>query len=151
MGLDMYLYARINISKFDDKESIKKAEEVRNIFPEMFKSNNLDSVEIRFESGYWRKANHIHKWFVKKCQEGKDECQDSYVSRNELKELLDLCKRVLNNKKLAKEELPSTSGCFFGGTDYDEYYFSDLEDTIKIIERCLKLPDCWDFVYHSSW
>ena len=47
--------------------------------------------------------------------------------------------------------LPTTSGFFFGGTDYDDGYLQDLRDTIEIIDRALALPDCWDFEYHASW
>ncbi len=151
MGLDMYLSAKVELGKYCSKDLKGKDEEIRKILPEMFKSGNLDSLDIKFEVGYWRKANHIHQWFVEKCQEGKDECQNSWVSRERLRELLELCKKVLKNKKLAKKELPAPVGFFFGGTDYDEYYFGDLKETIKIIEKCLKLPDYWDFEYHSSW
>ena len=52
------------------------------------------------------------------------------------------------------EHLPTQSGFFFGGTEYDEWYFQGLKDTITIIERCEKLVeenDSWDFAYQSSW
>jgi hypothetical protein len=51
----------------------------------------------------------------------------------------------------AGELLPTTSGFFFGGTEYDKYYMEDIKNTIKIIEKCLKLPEAWEFEYHSSW
>jgi hypothetical protein len=52
------------------------------------------------------------------------------------------------------EHLPTTSGFFFGGTDYDEWYFQGLKDTITIIDRCEKLSEenaSWYFEYNSSW
>ena len=41
-------------------------------------------------------------------------------------------------------------GFFFGGTDIDEYYYEDLEETVKIVEECEKYPED-EFTYHSSW
>ena len=34
---------------------------------------------------------------------------------------------VLDNHTIAKDVLPTRSGPFFGGTDYDEYYFDDVK------------------------
>lgn len=176
----MYLSARQYLSKYSSGKG-KKANEVRKLFPEMFKSGNLDSIDVKFEVGYWRKANAIHAWFVTNCQDGKDECQDSYVSREKLKELRESCKKVLKSLKdsktkttkirtgwangedtfgdveeyidteLAEELLPSQPGFFFGGTEYDDWYISGLKETIKIINKCLKLPYDWSFEYCSSW
>jgi len=50
--------------------------------------------EITERVGYWRKANQIHAWFVHNVQGGRDECQESEVSREQLGELLDLCRKV---------------------------------------------------------
>lgn len=179
MGLDMYLEARLGLYQIDKD---KRLNQVRKLFPAMFKSGNLNFVKISFEAGYWRKANQIHTWFVENVQEGKDDCGDYYVSREDLKKLLKLCKDVLKisrmkegkiqngmtgtkkgwkpimedgeyieNPVTAQMLLPTASGFFFGSTDYDEYYIADIKNTIKIIERCLKLPEEWDFQYHSSW
>jgi len=52
---------------------------------------------------------------------------------------------------IAAEQLPTANGFFFGGTDYDEWYFRDVENTIRIIDECLQLPNSWDFEYRSSW
>ena len=41
------------------------------------------------------------------------------------------------------------SGFFFGGTDYDEWYYNDIENTIKILESALEDGD--EFYYSSSW
>ena len=106
---------------------------------------------IRLEAGYWRKANHIHKWFVDNVQDGEDNCQAADVGRDHLRELRDLCQQVLDDNSKASTLLPTTEGFFFGGKDYDQWYFSDLVDTIKIIDQALALPEGWDFSYRSSW
>ena len=97
-----------------------------------------------------RKANQIHRWFVENCQDGVDDCRDAYVSGETLKELLDVCKQVEADHSLAESLLPAASGFFFGGTDYDEWYYNDITNTIKIIEEAL-VDGAGDFYYSSSW
>ena len=42
---------------------------------------------VEEEVMYWRKANHIHAWFVKNVQDGIDNCAEYYVSPDNLREL----------------------------------------------------------------
>jgi hypothetical protein len=153
MGLDMYLTAKRYVGLAEGDDKISKAIQAK--FPELkgrkgnWDSNIVKGVEI--EAGYWRKANAIHDWFVKNVQDGEDECRAHYVSREHLRELAGVCRQVLDDHALAPQLLPTTSGFFFGSTDYDEYYYQDLEQTISIVESCLALPERWDFEYCSSW
>jgi len=64
--------------------------------------------------------------------------------------LKDLCITVIANPELAEQLLPTGSGFFFGSTNYDEYYFGDLNDTIGIITRCLDSKFDY-FEYQASW
>ena len=143
--------------------------EHRNVRGEVKVTQDGNELPIRFERistideevGYWRKANQIHKWFVENVQDGKDDCGDYYVSLEQLKKLLDDCKEVLEKKdkrgakKTAKEVLPTQEGFFFGSTDYDEGYWHDIEDTIKIVEAIMEEESQGrtggDYYYHSSW
>ena len=57
------------------------------------------------EVAYWRKANAIHAWFERKYQEntgneGLENCQPMYVSKEDLIELRDTCEKVLKASKL---------------------------------------------------
>lgn len=146
MGLDMYLTAKMSLY---DKD--KRSAKVRKIFPVMFKSGNINYIRVGFEGGYWRKANHIHEWFVTNVQGGVDDCGYYAVGRETLKRLLDICRKIMTNPEIAEELLPTQAGFFFGSTEYDEYYCRDLKRTVEIIERCLQLPEEWSFEYHSSW
>lgn len=113
--------------------------------------------------GYWRKANQIHNWFVENCQEGIDECQYSFVSEEQIKELLATCKKVVELQKQhdivggvteeLEELLPTQGGFFFGSTDYDVWYFQDVEGTIKILEKVIEETDfeTQQLFYQSSW
>ena len=102
------------------------------------------------EVGYWRKANHIHAWFVDNVQDGVDECQTSYVPPEKLQELLALCRQVLADPGQAEALLPTRSGFFFGGVEYDDAYVEDLVATVKILEEALAEPG-GNYEYHSSW
>ena len=56
----------------------------------------------------------------------------------------------MNGEKLA-EILPTQSGFFFGGIDYDAGYLQDLEDTIGAVDRILAaLPEHGVTLYYSS-
>ena len=155
MGLDMYLIKRKNGDK-------KLSEEIM----------------------YWRKANHIHKWFVDKCNDGEMEnCEYIKVNKENLEELKDTCEELLEkvitkegkvkngetfkegkwepnwengtviiNTEVCEELLPTQSGFFFGGTDYNEYYLYDVENTLKGIEEILETFDFQkDELYYSAW
>lgn len=154
MGLDMYLTGKRYMSKYFDKDDEQRIQKVNEVFGfEGEEDADYNAVEVSFRVGYWRKANAIHKWFVDKCQDGVDECQETYLSREQLQELVDTCKAVLADKSKAEELLPSTNGFFFGGTDYDEWYFGDLTYTVERIEKILKDPalEKCAFYYQSSW
>jgi hypothetical protein len=103
---------------------------------------------------YWRKANHIHQWFVTNVQGGRDECQRSYVPVDKLRELKALVRTVLDDHSLAPTLLPTQSGFFFGGTEYDDWYFESLEDTARQLGDVLEefeQNDDVEFEYQSSW
>lgn len=154
MGLDMYLTGKRYMSKYFDKEDAQRIEEVNKIFGvEGIEDGDYGAQEVSFRVAYWRKANAIHDWFVQNCQDGVDECQETYVSRESLEALVKVCKDVLGNRETASEQLPTTSGFFFGGTDYDEWYFGDLEYTVERIEKILadKAFEKCEFYYQSSW
>lgn len=159
MGLDMYLSKRTYVKNWDhmqpeDRHQVsvtRNGAAVAHIKPERV------SYVIE-EVAYWRKANAIHDWFVKNCQDGVDECQESYVSREQLEELLDVITGILDapkgpeRDKLAGETLPPTAGFFFGSTEIDDWYYEDLEFTKNTLTEILAEPDEGDgFIYQSSW
>ena len=161
MGLDMYLSAEKYISGYDHNTSDERLR-----FNDVLKASGLagqqmpgtPSMTINLTVGYWRKANAIHNWFVTNVQDGNDECQDSHVSREQLEELLSLCRDVLETRDATR--LPPSDGFFFGGIEIDDGYWADIRNTIEILSRVLtvdKLNDMvdglggCDFKYHASW
>jgi hypothetical protein len=148
MGLDMYLTAKRYVSDYNDKDKAISTEVMRH-FPELTDQQTIQYVTVRV--GYWRKANAIHKWFVENVQEGTDDCNSYFVPREKLQVLRDTCERVLAFRELATAQLPPAQGFFFGNTEVDEWYYRDLEETVKIIDATLALPVNWDIEYQSSW
>lgn len=151
MGLDMYLKAKRHLSDYrpEDKDLI---EEIKIIAP----AGTMQPVEITYQAAYWRKANAIHAWFVENVQEGEDDCKTYYVSTEDLENLLEVCKQVqqTNNEILAKKLLPTSSGFFFGSTEYDEGYWHDIAITIKQLETAIEesyKSDHIYFEYYASW
>lgn len=61
--------------------------------------------------------------------------------------------KVIEGSSVAKELLPTCSGFFFGGTEYDEWYYKNLEYTKERIEEILEETDFdnWIVYYASSW
>jgi len=146
----MYLEAEQYVSDWEENDVtfVNVIKEASPLGLGEFKPRN-----VTYELGYWRKANAIHGWFVRNVQDGKDECQSSYVTLEHLQQLKEACEKVLANIELAPELLPGTKGFFFGNYEYDEYYESDLRKTALICDKVLTNPDSkkWWIQYRASW
>ena len=152
MGLDSYLYKKSYVRSGDwHKPEARMEVEVKTggKVDERIKPERVRYIVE--EVAYWRKANQIHNWFVQNVQDGIDKCQSSYVSREQLEELLGVCKQVEVDNSLAGTLLPSVSGFFFGGTEYDEWYFKDISNTIVYLTEILEDELADDFEYSASW
>ncbi|MBM5783002.1 MAG: hypothetical protein FJ368_06265 [Pelagibacterales bacterium] len=152
MGLDMYLYKRTDVKNWNFlpnnyyEVTVKRGGDV-------YKDIKAERInEVVEEVLYWRKANQIHAWFVTNVQDDVDDCRESFIDYEKLKELLKICKKVQADHSLAEELLPSKSGFFFGSTEYDEYYFEDISYTIDELEKILsENNENANFYYCSSW
>lgn len=57
----------------------------------------------------------------------------------------------IQDPTIAKELLPTSDGFFFGGTEYDEYYYNDILGTRDALKELLSEGIEADYYYHSSW
>lgn len=175
MGLDMYLYGTKTFSALQENKERKLANDpafVRTFeYTSLLNNHNLNelpvddttpwaSYTIKLPLAYWRKANHIHGWFVKNVQGGKDNCEEYSVSRKQLDLLNTAATATLAAPSRAKDYLPTTKGSFFGSYDYDNDYFTELQSTAAMTRSILDLPtgqygsdfaDFDDIIYYSSW
>jgi len=154
MGLDMFLEKRTYVGGNYDHKITGSIDLARDGVPIPIQLSRVTTISE--EVGYWRKANHIHKWFVDKVQEGEDNCASYWVSIDQLKELRALCKLILSAKRgseeqnsLIEKQLPPAEGFFFGSTAVDDYYFQDCEETVTIIDKAIEEEG--EYYYQSSW
>lgn len=151
MGLDMYLYRKTYVKNYSDDSTYQVTVTYKNQ-PSIINPKKID--EISEEIGYWRKANAIHKWFVDNVQDGKDDCDSYYVSKEKLQQLMHDCEDVLEDHSKADSLLPASSGFFFGSSEYDDWYFDKIKYTIEVCKEALSLFDKGEhasFYYHASW
>jgi hypothetical protein len=90
MGLDMFIHRKIYGYKTKNDTISPKIEDYSKL-----ESGRTNRVELSEEICYWRKANHIHNWFVENCQDGKDECQEQFLTLDKIRELRKTCMSVL--------------------------------------------------------
>jgi hypothetical protein len=155
MGLDMYLYA----SKYESKSQWRNnKEEVKGFYPEDLEDLQTDIFERNFVSkdthyqiGYWRKFNALHHYIVENFADGEDDCRRIYLSPSDIGHILDTLRKARDNKERVGEILPTQSGFFFGTTDYDEWYWRDVEYAIRLFEEVVKIQDEYEIYYQASW
>lgn len=157
MGLDMYLSTRKELSAYDFEAAEDKA-----LFARVMRAAGLEMDDVSSDSPsgtliinvmYWRKANAIHNWFVQHVQGGLDNCREYYVDRENLQALQRDLTTALTDKDRAPKVLPTAGGFFFGGTEYDDWYWKNLRYSLLKINFILANPRMKDltFYYQSSW
>jgi len=102
--------------------------------------------EQSYEVCYWRKANAIHHYFTKDAEE--DNCVEFTVNVDDLTTLKNMCLKSLKNKEPLLE---TASGFFWGGTDYDDYYWDMLSSTADDIEVILSHHTEGDTYEYYAW
>tara|TARA_R100000426_G_scaffold5706_3_gene7798 strand:+ start:258 stop:824 length:567 start_codon:yes stop_codon:yes gene_type:complete len=146
MGLDMYLYGTKTFSAYDKQignEPVTRTTEFQSLLIETnFENAPIDgtpwsSYTVDYPLAYWCKTNAIHNWFVQNIQNGVDDCDKYYVSAEQLVKLSDLVNKALKRPDIAGTYLPTKSGCFFGGLEYDDWYFDNLRYTKERLDSIL--------------
>jgi len=168
MGLDSYLHASKYVPGYDHN-SVADNEAYSNVLESIGLSRDDAALEspsltVEITVAYWRKANAIHNWFVEELADGVDNCEPIYVGRKNLIELRDLVADVLKVKDMqeadpdealptAEDLLPTQGGFFFGDTEYDDWYWMQVEYTHDRLTAILDNPKFadFDFTYQASW
>jgi hypothetical protein len=97
-------------------------------------------VEMSYEeyNAYFRKVNFLFYYFDRTLGKMYEQYY-AFVEPEDVDDLIDRCERVLKNHDLAHSLLPTQDGFFFGSTDYDDWYFSDVKDCLKQMKKYRKL------------
>lgn len=133
MGLDMYLVGR--------KSPCWDSKEEQDGYP-------VRAVELKL--GYWRKHPNLHGYIVKEFANGEDNCQEIFLSRDDLLKIVQAIK---------DDNLPYTEGFFFGASPVkeDDFYLEEKNEDIQIFEKAIEWKDKWspleyrDVFYQASW
>ena len=161
MGLDMYLYRREYVSG----HSFNAASELSTFHALVYAvgiqpTEHAPHIHIEVCVAYWRMANAIHGYIIQNHAGGVDECQNIYLTLQDLKTLRDKCESVLLAPATAVEYaakengLMPTAGFFFGSYDIDEWYMEDMKNTVNQLDSIIESTpeDSWtDFIYRASW
>jgi hypothetical protein len=120
---------------------------------ETWLSQREEIVKVHYDKEvlYYRKVNFLFSYFANKGTMI-DEAF-SMVTKEDVLDIINKCKFILKNHDLADELLPTQSGFFFGSTDYDRYYYHDVECVLKQFEEEL-LPlfdEDWNVYVYFSW
>lgn len=128
MGLDMFAYTCPATAIGDAEVDIK--------FPE--------GTEVNSNFAYWRKFNHLHGWMERLYHNKGGESSD--FNCNTLRLTLEDLDALENSIKA--NDLPHTTGFFFGG---EEIYPEDLESLEDFIVRSREAIAGGLAVIYDSW
>ena len=144
MGLNITFY---KAKRSKDNETKERLEEIRKaLAAEYLKSidernskliNELEDEKEKInpwnEVAYFRKVNFLIPFF------GYEEnCSNIEIDKYQVEDLIEACKEVLANHDKASFLLPTQAGFFFGSTDYDDWYFDDVESVKTTFESILE-------------
>ena len=104
MGLDMYFEGTFSTRAFTERDPKNYA--INPDFESALESIGFENAPVEFSNwnyysinipiAYWRKTNCIHNWFVENVQGGNDNCERSYVSDENIKELVEEIDNILS-------------------------------------------------------
>ena len=123
---------------------VKHPDEVEQVF-----NKHFDGL-FAIHDAYFRKVNFIYEYFRNDMVD-----ESCVVDKSRIGDLISICEDVLAHKgdeDYASENLPTTSGFFFGSTDYNDWYWNDVKDCIKQMRKLYKAMSDDDFViWGFSW
>ncbi|WP_349535085.1 hypothetical protein [Leuconostoc citreum] len=99
----------------------------------------------------WRKANQIRQWFVTRFEQEPDAQLKIALTDDDITALITDIEQVLVDKALATSLLPTSPGFFFGSTDYDDYYFEELKDTLQYLKHNFEYDSDNEQLFYTEW
>ena len=166
MGLNMYLSAATYLHDFDNTPPGERAS-YRKVLAEVgvasFQSlTSIPFVTVKLQIADWKNAYQVHRRLIDRACDGDDLRQvEMEVYREDLQELVDLCRRLLEKRvrEEAAASLPPPEKLWRTKEDWRDYYdrgkglyWAELEATVRQLEAVLDNPrfDDWEFFYSAS-
>ena len=123
----------------------------------------------REEIGYFRKVNFLQKYFEWHAERDIN-CEYVRVTKEMAQEILTACKDIIKYVSypeknsgeaptwrqeavdIAREKLPTQDGFFYGGTDYDAWYFLDVKAVHDFLENLIEETN-WEkeVIEYTCW
>lgn len=171
MGLDIYIYRakreglakrQARMKEIENEEdsiySLEREEFEKPEIQEKLKALQKECKDVRpyTEIAYFRKVNLLVSYF-----NYQQNCTYQELSKENVESLVEDCQKVLDLYQQHQGEditdkledlLPTTSGFFFGRTDYDKWYFKDVEYVLNEFTKILTTTN-WrsEIVYLYCW
>ena len=86
---------------------------------------------------YFRKVNFLIPFVESKLDHELGDCEVVKLTKEDLEELVGRCEEVLSDHSKAEELLPTCCGFFFGSTEYDDWYFQDVQEVHDAVSDLL--------------
>jgi hypothetical protein len=138
MGLDMYLYKRNYVQKWEHHTP-------ENTFDVSVKRGGVTYPNIKPERivyviekvAQWRKFYPLNDWLFENCP---NDSQEFSIDREKIIEVIELLKQQVENPE---EEI-------IKGITSDEWFVEEAHRTIQLLEDILSEDDSDDFIYYAS-
>ena len=112
-------------------------------------------LDITLKTGksekYFRKVNFLIPFVESKIDHELDDCEVVKLTKADLEALVERCKEVLAHHDKAELLLPTRGGFFFGGTEYDEWYFNDVQEVHDEVSDLLSTMTSRMKASFSAW
>lgn len=157
MGLDMFLYKADEFGNFDwgtDEVGYwRKANQVHKWFVDNVQNGVDDCREYVVTLSNVKELLETCKKVLSGVELKKGKVINGYKYEND--EMIPCYEdgEYIEDATIAEKLLPISSGFFFGGTEYDQWYVWDLKHTVEILEKVLEDFDFENsqLIYVSSW
>ena len=112
----------LEIEKKQMEDLVYKAKELLALYDTISDKLHLQSIEVNY-------YKEIYKDNREMCDE---RCKPFLKKIDEIWKPFEV---------VAEQQLPTSSGCFFGGQEYRDWYVSDLKEIVAIFEKILDETD----------
>ena len=151
MGLDQFISATIHVPAQKVGDVIEDNPILKKLVDDQF-----SLASVNFKLGQFRKFNALHGYIESRIG-GVENLQDIHINEI-IDELYEDCKIILATKDSkdgnadAIKRMPPTEGFFFGSTEVDSWYYSDVKELYDLLADLIKLSEIEGIsFYYTAW